>query len=538
LIERLLKAERHIEAAERRLWKETERGLWSGRQAMARVAEVWLRFQGQLDSLLPPERYLPSELLQETLVVLEGAAIGTPLAARLQEIAAAEAAILREPFSRLPNPPRDELRAGLARKYRYLDALRGLVQEVEDAIADRYVTLRVGDWVKLPGAQIGQLLDRQGLSGWFFVPALALTAIDRAIMGYSLCVLHLEPLSLGPDRSVAPHAYYWLLAVSWRWQNLERMAEGDWVSLPDFNSRLGAVLDAAAKAWLIGIAPLPRQVMWSQVYSTQNVPLLADRAPAAIAEPLIEALQRGEALSLRAIKSHGQEPQGWRDEIAGILRLTRSGLSAIEDTLQGAVDLAEGQWVEVVDDGPGQIAQRDGQRLVIDLGRLGVVATKLFETPLQRILPPAEPGAPPEDDHRRWLWYACYPQACRGRDLCPCCRLPGIAAGELGVRPCLLCGWAHDGDDYDPARRNLYLPDLTLDLGRQRFKDLGYADEMPDDPLGWAAAWLDPQVVALRRGLVTALDELALSGSEDPDRLAALDRLWADYLDEFAGRCA
>jgi len=147
-------------------------------------------------------------------------------------------------------------------------------------------------------------------------------------------------------------------------------------------------LDTAAKAWLIGIAPWPRQLNWWQVCAAQNVPLLADKAPPAVAEPLIEALRRSEALSFRALESRSQKPKEWWDEVTDILRLTRSGLSAIEDTLQGAVDLAEGDWVEVVDDGPGRIAQRDGQRLVIDLGRLGVLATKLFETP-----PPAHLAA-------------------------------------------------------------------------------------------------------------------------------------------------
>jgi len=72
---------------------------------MAQTAETWFRLQGRLDSLLPPERSLPSELLQERLDALEGAALGTPLAARLQEIAAAEAAILAEPFSSQPIRP-------------------------------------------------------------------------------------------------------------------------------------------------------------------------------------------------------------------------------------------------------------------------------------------------------------------------------------------------------------------------------------------------------------------------------------------------
>ena len=41
---------------------------------------------------------------------------------------------------------REALEAGLARKYRYLNALRDLKRGVEDAIAERFVDLRPGDW--------------------------------------------------------------------------------------------------------------------------------------------------------------------------------------------------------------------------------------------------------------------------------------------------------------------------------------------------------------------------------------------------------
>lgn len=530
LTERLLRAERHINAVERRLWKETERGLWSGHQAMARAAEAWFRLHGQLDSLLPPERYLPREVLQERLEALERAAPGTPLEARLAEIHAAEAAILAEPYRNLPILPPDELRAGLARKHRYLDALHGLVEEVEEAIANRYLTLRVGDWVNVPGAGIGQLLERPGLTGWFFVPGIGLTAPNEAIKGHSLTSRHLEPLALGNDRPVGPPAYYWLLAANDRWQDVERMAERHWVTISDLHRGLSAVLDAAAKAWLIGRGLLLRKVMWSQANAQRHVPFLSDRAPPAIAEPLIEALQRSEALVLRSFKERGRRRPEWQEEITDILRLARSGLTTIEDALQAEVDLAEGQWVEVRFFGPGRIVRRDGQWLVVDLGHMGVLGGKLFEMPLQRVPPQTEQCDPPGDEHRRWLWYASHPQACRGRSLCPCCRLPGIAAGEPGAGPCLLCGWTHDFDDYDPARQSQSSPGLDLNLGRRRFNALGYADEPIDDPPGWAAAWLDPQVLALRRRLVAALDDLSRGEGEDPQRMEVVGGLWADYL--------
>jgi hypothetical protein len=42
LLERIEKADGHINAAERKLWHETDRGLWSARQAKARIGEVWM----------------------------------------------------------------------------------------------------------------------------------------------------------------------------------------------------------------------------------------------------------------------------------------------------------------------------------------------------------------------------------------------------------------------------------------------------------------------------------------------------------------
>jgi len=125
--------------------------------------------------------------------------------------------------------------------------LHGLVQEVEVAIADRYVTLRIGDWVKLPRVGSGQVLDRQGLSVRFLVPSIALTVPDEPIKGYHFGYLHLEPVALGADRPVGPPGYYWLLAANRRWRVVERIAEGDWGRIPDFSV-----------AWAPCWTPLPR----------------------------------------------------------------------------------------------------------------------------------------------------------------------------------------------------------------------------------------------------------------------------------------
>ncbi|MBK1631766.1 hypothetical protein CKO31_13670 [Thiohalocapsa halophila] len=61
LLERLVKAGGHINAAERKLWHDTDRSPWSARQATARIAEVWL-WLGEHDEAAPDVgRYLDRE---------------------------------------------------------------------------------------------------------------------------------------------------------------------------------------------------------------------------------------------------------------------------------------------------------------------------------------------------------------------------------------------------------------------------------------------------------------------------------------------
>ena len=49
----LEKADGHINAASKKLWYETERGFWSGDQAKARLAQVWLWLHGESLEPLP-----------------------------------------------------------------------------------------------------------------------------------------------------------------------------------------------------------------------------------------------------------------------------------------------------------------------------------------------------------------------------------------------------------------------------------------------------------------------------------------------------
>lgn len=67
LLHRLQKADGHINAAERKLWHETDRALWSAHQAQARVAEVWLGLVGSYEELPALERYLSKDVMHMRL---------------------------------------------------------------------------------------------------------------------------------------------------------------------------------------------------------------------------------------------------------------------------------------------------------------------------------------------------------------------------------------------------------------------------------------------------------------------------------------
>ena len=300
LSERLDKALGHINAVERHLWDKTDRGIWSGHQAMARAAEMWLWLQGAMTSLPPIERYLPREVLEQRLTDLADAGFQTPLASRLQEIDAAEAAILAEPFTRDTASDRGGLQAGLARQHRYLSSLRDLLEEVETVIADRYIALRPGDWALVPGNGVGRLIVRRGLAGWFLIPSVARTDPDKAIIGWSLDRLNPARIEPDPDQPI---------------------------TAPTFYAVVNDVLDAVAKAWLIEMVPGTDRVLWSQIYAQQHVPQLAETAPATMADPLVATLRRNEDLSRQAISNFGRMPRGWHDEAADICVLHRKAVS-------------------------------------------------------------------------------------------------------------------------------------------------------------------------------------------------------------------
>lgn len=178
LLERLVKADGHINAAERRLWHETERGLWSARQAMARVAEVWLVLSGELAELPPVERYLKKDVMHARLQAAAAMPKQSVLESLWQDAMVAEDAILAAPFLMLSTPLSDPDRAalddGLGRQDRYIKALRGLVHVTESAFAEHFIALRPGNWLRLEDTASTEIADPliksmrhvELLSGW------------------------------------------------------------------------------------------------------------------------------------------------------------------------------------------------------------------------------------------------------------------------------------------------------------------------------------------------------------------------------------
>lgn len=142
LKERFSKAEGHINAAERKLWRETERGFWSGRQAIARISEAWLHLEGLLAELPALDRYLPAELTQVRIDTWVQHLRPGPVYDAWQEIRQAEAAIHAHPFSEGRNLFGPAIRPHVARLHRYVGGLRNLRDAVAAEIVGRCVRLR------------------------------------------------------------------------------------------------------------------------------------------------------------------------------------------------------------------------------------------------------------------------------------------------------------------------------------------------------------------------------------------------------------
>lgn len=253
LLQRVDKADGHINAAERKLWHETERGLWSARQAQARIAEVWMGLSGALSGFAPIERYLDKRVMRARLQAFAATDLPASMHAAYREVLAAEAAIQAEPFVDLSGSgadpqQREALQAGLARKYRYLDALRALRRAVEACLAERFVALKPGDWIRLKDPMLsnhlllagytdfaataraqglpGEVIALRGLTAWVFFPGVAERRLEEAIHGYRLGSAGLERAAPPPPGPITAPGYYWLTAARRRFARSRALLRG------------------------------------------------------------------------------------------------------------------------------------------------------------------------------------------------------------------------------------------------------------------------------------------------------------------------
>ncbi len=174
-MERLHKADGHINSAQRKLDLEVERGIWSAVQAKARLAEAWLWLNEAGVELPPLERYLARNVVRERLEAFRRAPKSDLMAAAWEEAEAAEQAVREVELPAVTGWPTVVdwalLEDHRSRKYRLIDALRGIRHVVEEAVAKRFLNLRRGDWVRLENGDVGRVQRLKGLNVRIFVPA-------------------------------------------------------------------------------------------------------------------------------------------------------------------------------------------------------------------------------------------------------------------------------------------------------------------------------------------------------------------------------
>ena len=195
--ERLRKADGHINSAERKLdFREVERGIWSAVQAKARFAEAWLWLNDAGIELPPLERYLARNVVRERLEAFQRTPKSDLMVTAWEEAGAAEQAIREVELPALTGPPTISNRAlrqeYLSRKYRFIDALRGIGHVVEDVVAKRFLNLRRGDWVRFENGNIGRIQRLKGLSVRIFVPA-PYPKLEHYALEYGLLIERVEP---------------------------------------------------------------------------------------------------------------------------------------------------------------------------------------------------------------------------------------------------------------------------------------------------------------------------------------------------------
>lgn len=174
-LERLKKADGHINAVERYLWQDKDRGMWSGNQAKARMVETLKLLREAPEDIAVLERYLSR---QDMHALLEEFDLFMPDGVIVREMEEAEGAVRENDFlaygqDGLSPLEREELDNGIKRAYQYRGALFCVLQAVETEVARRFPRVKQGDWVSVRGCRAGYVCGIQGLTLQVFDPSHA-----------------------------------------------------------------------------------------------------------------------------------------------------------------------------------------------------------------------------------------------------------------------------------------------------------------------------------------------------------------------------
>jgi len=384
LLTRLLKAAGHIKSCERTLWRDREHGLWSASQALGCLAEcrLWL---DDADAEPPAAgRSLNPETLALRLTALSELTVpGAPdsaLRGALAELKAAEAAVRAEPFPPRPEHPLDPagraaLRAGLARKGRFVTALERCLTLVEAAFAERYVGLHPGDGLRLHDGEPARVIDCQGLRLEVFMPARAWPDPREAYRCYLMHTARgVTRLRRPPADAALPPAYFWLCYAHERARTTRRLLAEAPASPPEaIAGALSAAVDAAAKTWLAREPGAIDGPSWRLV-AAKSIALLDGHAPPVLARPLVRLGRRAAALRRQA----GDAEEGsaaaapsWQLEAAVLLQALEPLLGRLAETIGGDLPVRAGQQVHVDGRWTGMLLGLEGAVLSVRAGDTG-----------------------------------------------------------------------------------------------------------------------------------------------------------------------
>lgn len=385
LLDRLEKADGHINAAERKLWHETDRGLWSARQAQARIGEAWLWLNHyRADALPDVERYLDRTTTDERLAGFANADKSDRLEAAWADIERAERAILDESFPALTRTPltdseRAALHSGISRQDRYVAALRTCLGVVEDAFAERFVAVQLGCWLRLHDGALGRVVSRRGLRIDVLMPEKAWPDPKQAHRAYVLRLARIQVLSEPSTETIGIPAYYWLCHAYVAHRVVRSLLkDDDQRDAKAVAEALGAATDAAAKVWLSQFLPEHPKIYWGGVLR-QNIEALKDVAPRGLSQPLQQVWRLVEILSGSAHLLREEKHSSWPLKAAVAAEALPPVLGELGDALQGQVQLPEGARLIVSGTLIGELMSREGKQFSIKTSQGDEVVLSLFE---------------------------------------------------------------------------------------------------------------------------------------------------------------